>query len=109
MYVCVCVCVCVYMHVYEYIYYTPRVPTDSPPSAPSVRSSPTSPSTKYEVALRLYKILFDFKVLLWESIILLLHPPPTTPTLLQYYCTLIAQYTPRHRRSLFMPCTIHYW
>ena len=35
----------------------------------------------------LYKILFRFKALIWESIILLLPPPPhfAKPTLLQYY------------------------
>jgi len=43
--------------------------------------------------IRLYKILFYFKALLWESIILLLPLPPAKPTLLQYYCTTIAQYT----------------
>ena len=45
----------------------------------------------------LHKILFRFKALLWESIILLIPPPqPEKPTLLQYYCTTIAQYTPPH-------------
>ena len=33
----------------------------------------------------LYKILFHFKALLWESIILLSPPSPAKPTLLQYY------------------------
>jgi len=37
-------------------------------------------------------IWFYFKALLWESIILLLSP--ATPTLVQYYCTTITQYTP---------------
>ena len=41
----------------------------------------------------LYKILFHFNAFLWESIILLLLPPPAKPTLWQYYCTTIAQYT----------------
>ena len=36
-------------------------------------------------------------------------PPPATPTLLQYYCTPIAQYTPRHQPSLVTPYTIQYW
>ena len=35
-------------------------------------------------------------------------PPLAQPTLLQYYCTLIAQYTPRHRPSLCMAYTIQY-
>ena len=39
----------------------------------------------------LYKILFNFKALLWESIIRLPPPPLAKPTLLQYYCTTIAQ------------------
>ena len=34
-------------------------------------------------------------------------PPPAKPTLLQYYCTTIAQYTPAHRALLFMPYTIN--
>jgi len=41
-----------------------------------------------------YKILFHFKALLWESILLLLPAPLAKPTLLQYYCTPIQQYTP---------------
>jgi len=45
-------------------------------------------------ALRLYKIMLHDKVLSWESIVLLLTPPPEKYTLLQYYCTTIAQYTP---------------
>jgi len=36
-------------------------------------------------------------------------PLPATPTILQYYCTTIAQYTPSHRPSLCMPYTIQYW
>ena len=44
-----------------------------------------------DTGLRLYKILFHFKALLWESIIRVL----PHPTLLQYYCTTIAQYTTR--------------
>ena len=58
-----------------------------------------------------YKILFHFKALLWESIILFI-PPPAKPTLLQYCCTVIAQYNnicPPQRPSPFMPYTIQYW
>ena len=44
--------------------------------------------------LSLYKMLFHFEALLWQSIILLLRTPPAKPTLLQYYSTTIAQYTP---------------
>jgi len=33
-------------------------------------------------------------------------PQPATPTLLQYFCTPVAQYTPRHRSSLCM--TLHH-
>jgi len=36
-------------------------------------------------------------------------PPPAKPTLLQHYCTTIAQYTPPHRPPLFMPYTMTYW
>jgi len=35
--------------------------------------------------------------------------PLVKPTLLQYYCTTIAQYTPSHRHPFCMPCTIQYW
>jgi len=51
-------------------------------------------NNRYPRQLSLYKIVIHFKALLWESIILLLPPPPAKPTLLQYYCTTIAQYTP---------------
>jgi len=62
-------------------------------------------------AVSLYKILFHFKALLWESIILLLPPPHNLqrPSPLQYYCMLFAQYTPPNRPPLCMPYTIHYW
>jgi len=43
------------------------------------------------VGIRLYKILFHLKALMWESIIRLPPPPPAKPTLLQYYYTTIAQ------------------
>ena len=56
------------------------------------RGPPTRSITHARVSL--YKILFHFKALLWESIILLLPPPAAKPTLLQHYCTTIAQYTP---------------
>jgi len=46
---------------------------------------------------------------LQESIILVLHPPPALPTLLQYYCATIAQYTPPARPLLCMPHTVRYW
>ena len=36
-------------------------------------------------------------------------PPPAKPTLLQYYCTTIVQYTPPRRPPLFMPYTLQYW
>jgi len=48
----------------------------------------------HRIQISLYKILFPFKALLSESIILLLPPPAAKPTLLQHYCTTIAQYTP---------------
>jgi len=49
-----------------------------------------------DVRLRcsLHKILFHFKGLMWESIILLLSFPTAKPTLSQHYCTIIVQYTP---------------
>jgi len=36
-------------------------------------------------------------------------PLPATPTLWQYYCTPISQYTPPLRPTFCMPCTIQYW
>ena len=36
-------------------------------------------------------------------------PPLVKPTLLQYYCTTIAQYTPSYLHPLCMPYTIPYW
>jgi len=54
--------------------------------------------------ISLYKILFHFKALLWESIIypssLYCPPPPAKPTLLQSHCTAIAQHTLPHRPLL---------
>ena len=44
--------------------------------------------------MSLNKILIHLKALLWESIILVLPPPAAKRTLLQHYCTTIAQYTP---------------
>jgi len=88
-----------YIHIYAYIHtyvrtyiYATRESLDSESDSPSrCNASPR---------FRLNKICFRFKALLWESIILVLPPPPpATPTRL-HYCTLIAQYTPRHRPSL---------
>jgi len=56
----------------------------------------------------LYTILFHFKAVLWSLSSFDCHPRPATPTVLQYYCTPIAQYTPRHRPSLCMLYTIQY-
>jgi len=64
--------------------------------------------THHTLALSLYKILFHFKVLLWESTILLRSPPPTKPTLLHYYCATMVQFTPAYRPLLCMPYTIQY-
>jgi len=51
-------------------------------------------------------------VLLHSFIVGVIHPfmppPPAKPTLLQYYCTTIAQCTPPHRPPLCMPGTIQY-
>jgi len=75
-------------------------------------SAPATTSQEARICLRLslYKTLFRFKALLWESIILSLPPPPLVkPTLLQYYCTTIAQYTPCYRHPFCTPYTIQYW
>jgi len=58
--------------------------------------------------LRLYKILFRFKALVGVHHPLYPPSPLANPTLLQYYCTTIAQYTPSHRPSPFMPYIIQY-
>jgi len=55
-------------------------------------------------SLSLYNIVFHCKALVWESIIIVLPPPPVKPTVLQYYCTNIAQYTPP---PLTPPCVCH--
>ena len=78
-----------------------------PPRDPSPHQD--SAGTQPPVAhLSLYKILFHFIALLLEYLPFT-RPPPATPTLMQYYCTAIAQFTPRHRPSHCMPCTIQYW
>jgi len=66
------------------------------------RSPPTT-------ARRLHKILCHFKALLWKSIILLFPPPQLAKhSLLQYYCTIIAQYTLPYGPLLFVPYTMTY-
>ena len=60
-----------------------------------------------EPQVGLYKILFRFKALLWESFILLLPPPAAKPTLLQHLCTTIAQYTPPHTEPPFSCHTLY--
>ena len=64
-----------------------------------------------EVSVGLYKIVFQFKALLWKSIILLLPLPPHLQSL--PYCSTIARplrnTPPPHRTLLCMPCTIQYW
>ena len=67
------------------------------------------PSEDEDKSVSLYKILFHFKALVWESIILVLPTSLAKHTLLQYYCTPIAQYTPPHRPPLYMSYTIQYW
>jgi len=69
-------------------------------------TSHSTPASRHVLLLSLYKILFHFKALLWESIILLCPHPPAKPTLLQYYCASIAQYTSPHRPPLWY--VIHY-
>jgi len=75
--------------------------------APSLRWLPVGAGSQSErgltpsgrgAHLSLYKILFHFKALLWESIILVLSPPTckqSLPYCMHYYCycMTIAQYT----------------
>ena len=49
----------------------------------------------YRSQVSLYKILFHFKTVLLECIILL-RPPPAKPTLLHCDCAIIAQYAPAY-------------
>ena len=66
----------------------------------------------YLVRIGLYKPFGHFEAFVHELSILLL-PPPSIPallTLLQYYCTTIAQYTtPLDSPPLCMPHTVQYW
>jgi len=80
-------------------------PQDPPPTLATADTAHIAHSQYFSR----YKILFHFKALLWESSILLCPRLPAKPTLLQYDCMIIAQYTPPHRRFLFMPYTIQYW
>jgi len=57
----------------------------------------------------LYKILFHFKAYCGSPSSFHCLSPPAKPTLLQYYCTTTAQYTPHHRPLRSMPYTIQYW
>jgi len=59
--------------------------------------------------ISLYQILFYITDLMWESIIPVMPPPPANPTVLQYYCTTIAQHTPPNRPPFCMPYTTQYW
>jgi len=62
------------------------------------------------LGLVLYKILFYFRGVCARINSPFIGPlPPALSSLLQYYCTSIAQYTPRYRPSLCMPYTIPYW
>jgi len=64
---------------------------------------------RYVCVFSLYKILFHFKALFWESIILLLPPPLHNLP----YCHTIARplrnIRPPRRPPPFMPYTIQYW
>jgi len=52
-----------------------------------------TPRPEHKLAFTRYCFTSN-KPLLWESVILVLPPPLAKPTLLQYHCTTIAQYTP---------------
>ena len=89
------------MYIYIYIY---------PPFSIHHLCKPAIGSRRrVRLRLSLCKILFRFKALVWQSIILLLPPPLVKPTLLQYYCTTIAQYPPSYRHPFCMPDTKQYW
>ena len=100
---------------YIYLEMYRLIPSSDPRTGHTLREP--SAAGFWERRLSLYKILFHFKASVWESIILVLPPrhlqslpycsfsvgvyhpciappPPAKPTLLQYYCTLITQYTP---------------
>jgi len=58
--------------------------------------------------LAFIRYCFTWKLFSWSLSSFYCPPPPAPSFLLQYYYTTIAQYTPRHRPSPFMPCTIQY-
>jgi len=61
------------------------------------------------LSVGLYKIFVRSKAFLHYPIILALPPPSALLTLLQYYCTTIAQYTTPTRPPLCLQYTIQHW
>jgi len=98
-------------------FFDKSAPETSPPRA-SAAVSPVKekmvglprvkPKERVDPRVSLYKMLFHFKALLWESIILLLPLPPASPTRLQYYCNTNLQDSTPFRPPAFTPCTIQY-
>jgi len=85
-----------------------RTAGPQPPDVASDAGGASSSARRF--GLSFYKILFHFKAILWESIILL-YPPPTRKAypiavLLHDHCAI---YAPPHRPPLLMLYTIQYW
>ena len=56
-----------------------------------------------------YKILFTFELYCGSQLSFYCSPPPAKPTLLQYYCTTIAQETTPPRSPFSKPYTVQCW
>jgi len=105
-YMCVCInkhihveYVCIYMYIYTYINIYIYIGRGGTSSALRVLASRDFVFTRYCFPLKLYcgsQSSFHCPT------------PPAKPTLLQYECTIIAQYTPPHRPTppLCHTCTI---
>jgi len=71
---------------------------------------PVPPVSSQAVAVwPLQDILLRIGAFVHDSIILILPPPPASPTWLQYYWNTIAQYLNLFRPTVFTPSTMQYW
>jgi len=107
-----CVCACVYLCVCVYTF-SPVAPhaTSSHPTRIICMYVCTYTQREYEARVGRYKRFVHFNAFVNQPIIIFLRspPPPAKPTLLQYYWTIIAQYTLLLRPSVCMLYTIQYW
>jgi len=68
------------------------LPIHQPRRAPAT-NTPARPTAAGDPQLGLYKIFVYFEAAVHDPTILSPPPPPALPTLVQYYCTIIGQYT----------------